>query len=461
MHNQPLKYSQKPHTTRHSQALNLCARAQYSYKINLASGIKNPTKWILLAYFDPQKDLVIAGQVLAALAFSINRTPRTVKKQLRELENCKYYTLRKNEKGQFVVRFSDQKPLLKYTALPYRELAIKYGLTPIWANMLGILKQREQLGLRCPTQRLMAERMGCDKQSVVNGLKVLLRHDLIHRQYILADYIHPRAKKWRNVYGLTRKAYTTIRTLIVYSMNKLQRILSKSSEFTKTTARESHILLWFNKFKQKYPNSDDRSLSITLNGALKKIKTLPAETDIAAAWEIFMRSSVLKMAVHIGWIEAMKAYLVQKDGVINDRSSYWKKLTNKRINFYWFITHIPEILSGRYTDKALSEKAKRTWEDLTPTPLGGGGHQTRVRRPEAPQEELRQQIKSQTACAEETALRERLLGKYGPYAYENWFQACGYDAESGNLTHDSDFHRNEIERKYGLRVDNGKQYSKS
>ena len=442
----------KTQQTHHTQAVSTYTRAQYSYKINLGSSTRNPLKWILLAYFDPQKDLVIDGQVLAALAFAIHRTPRTVKKQLRELEDCRYYTLRRNDKRQFVVRFSDQKPLLKYTALPYRELAIKYGLTPIWANMLGILKQREQLGLRRPTQRLMAERMGCDKQSVVNGLKVLLNHNLIHREYILSDYIHPRAKKWRNVYALTRRAYATIRTLILSSLKKVQRILSKSSEFTKRTATGSHILVWFNKFKQKYPNSDDKSLTTTLNGALKKIKTFPAETDIAAAWDLFMQSSLLKMAVHIGWREAMKACLVQKEGVLNDRSRYWKKLTTKRINFYWFVTHIPEILVGKYADKALSEKAMRKWEDLTQPPQGGGGHQTCPRRPETPQEELKQQIKSQ-ACAEETALRERLLDKYGTYAYETGFRVAGYDAESGNLTHSSDFHRHEIARKCGVRVD--------
>lgn len=107
------------------------------------------------------------------------------------------------------------------------------------------------------------------------------------------------------------------------------------------------------------------------------------------------------------------------------------------------------MLAGEYDERVLSDKAKRVWSEAGDQAI----EPTETKRPETPKDVLKQEIEGQTTCDEERALREHLLDKYGTYAYENWFQGCGYDDTSGKLTHGNSFYRYEIERKYGVKVD--------
>ena len=345
-----------------------------------------------------------------------------------------------------------------------------HGLSDIECGVAATYKAFHRWGKEPLTKIALAKQIGISTSTLHLAEKRLRDLEiLIHDKNMVSTYHNTNRKAFRWVYrwnpfcesGL-KKLKNQIESLKKQSFLKQQRtvppgVKSQNSSNKNTRLVAPHIQLagcWW-EYGQHFHRLDDQNLKKTLYHVLKMGIRLPKLGDIEKFCAAIKKAATipfLKQAHLIGWKEASKSRLVARGGEINDGSKAWGKYGHSRLNFIWLLKHWPDVLAGEYDERALSEKAMRKWEDLTQPPQGGGGHQTCPRRPETPQEELKQQIKSQTTCAEETALRERLLGKYGPYAYENWFQACGWCLESGNLTHSSDFHRNEIERKYGVRV---------
>ena len=417
---------------------------------------KNALTALLLSYFDPDAPLVIDGSHISRFSFVMNKNPRTIKRQLLALmwmgEN-KYFTITR-ERGAFIVTFSKKNPLLNYTPLDYTSLSKDYSLTSIQINVYAIVQQRELLGLRPLPQREIARRIGCDKQSVVNAFKALRHNKLLQYKYILADYYHPLAKKWRTVYALTKEALDRIRTLRFFALQKAKRTLKagkNSSSFNETSAKESHFLVWFNKFKQKYPDSDDCSLARTLNAILKKKKSLPSEEAMALAWDIFCQNKTLKLAAKVGWREAFKASLIERQGVLNDKSRYWKKLSQKRVNFYWFLSHVQEIKEGVYDERPLSDRAKgRVFEENHTRPA----RESISRRTEVPTEWFVGHIKGERPQKDSQALLMRLWKKYGWSTYEALIDPCEIvknDAGRWVLMPPNRFHAKLLEEKLTLK----------
>ena len=396
------------------------------HKIFLHRSHTNALTSLLLSYFDPDAPLVIDGSHISRFSFVMNKNPRTIKRQLLALmwmgEN-KYFTITR-ERGAFIVTFSKKNPLLNYTPLDYTSLSKDYSLTSIQINVYAIVQQRELLGLRPLPQREIARRIGCDKQSVVNAFKALRHNKLLQYKYILADYYHPLAKKWRTVYALTKEALDRIRTLRFFALQKAKRTLKagkNSSSFNETSAKESHFLVWFNKFKQKYPDSDDCSLARTLNAILKKKKSLPSEEAMALAWDIFCQNKTLKLAAKVGWREAFKASLIERQGVLNDKSRYWKKLSQKRVNFYWFLSHVQEIKEGVYDERPLSDRAKgRVFEEKNTRPA----RESVSRRTEVPTEWFNAYLEVVSTPEALRALLMRLWGRLGWSTYETLIDPC-------------------------------------
>ena len=453
MHKQHLT---KPQKNKPSQDFEAPLAFRTHHKIFLHRSHTNALTSLLLSYFDPDAPLVIDGSHISRFSFVMNKNPRTIKRQLLALmwmgEN-KYFTITR-ERGAFIVTFSKKNPLLNYTPLDYTSLSKDYSLTSIQINVYAIVQQRELLGLRPLPQREIARRIGCDKQSVVNAFKALRHNKLLQYKYILADYYHPLAKKWRTVYALTKEALDRIRTLRFFALQKAKRTLKagkNSSSFNETSAKESHFLVWFNKFKQKYPDSDDCSLARTLNAILKKKKSLPSEEAIALAWDIFCQNKTLKLAAKVGWREAFKASLIERQGVLNDKSRYWKKLSQKRVNFYWFLSHVQEIKEGVYDERPLSDRAKgRAFEEKNTRPA----RESVSRRTEVPTECFNEYLYGSTSHKDSRALLMRLWSKYGWSTYETLIDPCEVvknDAGRWVLMPPNRFHAKLLEEKLTLK----------
>lgn len=345
---------------------------------------------------------------------------------------------------------------------------VVYNLTNIECSIVAYYKRTNRFPqFRVLPQRALAKQLGISLSTLVLALRHLVELDLLSKQqFFPADYVHKNRKAFRTIYRWNPKCEAGLKQFKIDTLNRLRLLekrrvvpqgvksLNSCNQNKKSTPQHHRFSQCWWEYRKHFSKPIKENLKTSLYHALKWKMRLPDPDKLLNAIKRSAGISFLKQAHWIGWKEASKSSLVARGGTINDKSKAWHKYQHNGLNFLWLLKHCADVLEGKYDERALSDKAKRSWEDHAKVSDEESTKQCASVRPETPCEVLKQQILDKLTTEEERALRKRLLDKYGAYVYENWFMVCGYDAKSGNLTHGNYFYRYEIERKYGVVVDN-------
>jgi hypothetical protein len=243
-----------------------------------------------------------------------------------------------------------------------------------------------------------------------------------------------------------------------YKKKKIVRNWGKNPPFANDQIKLSPLLERFlpswEVYQQKYGAKSDESLQKTIGACLKYKIPVPRAEEVEQALLRPESQKYLKLAHKQGWCAAAQGCLVEKGGVINDQSEQWAKYGANRYkvpNLLWFFKNCRKVNAGSYDERELTAKESRTWE-ITSKLSHEPTIDTTPRSVKSAQQ-WKADIQSDIRMSQrEKDFRLDLLGKHREYAYDNWFKACGYDADNHCLTHAQAFYRREIERKYALKI---------